>query len=149
MISQLKSNQIDELVADNIIGTLVCFDRNEKIKYPIMYVSEGHFVYSYAKDLEKILLMRKDPAVLLKVYKEESDTGWSSADVLGIFEELSGVDAEIGRCLIKDKLIASTIKDHHVDVDESNESYIQDIVEESDVIFRIQIIKKTGKVHHI
>lgn len=147
MISQLKSNQIDELVADSIVGTLVCFDRNEKIKYPITYVREGNYIYSYAKDLEKVVLMRKDPAVLLKVFKVNEGPGWSSANVIGIYEELDGIEAEIGRCLIKDKLMACAIKDHSVKVHGLNPPYIQGVVDDSDVIYRINIIKKTGKMH--
>ena len=145
MISQLKSKQIDELVADSVIGTLICFDRNEKIKFPITYVKEGEYVYSYSKDLEKILLMRKDPAVLLKVFKVNGETGWSSANVLGIFEELGGIDAEIARSIIKDKLMACAIKDHSFHVHGLTPQYIQGVVESSDVIYRIHIIKKTGK----
>ena len=145
MISQLKSKEIDELVADSVIGTLICFDKNEKIKFPITYVKEGKYVYSYSKDLEKILLMRKDPAVLLKVFKVNGETGWSSANVLGIFEELKGVDAEIARVIIKDKLMACAIKDHSFQVHGLTPQYIRGVVETSDVIYRIHIIKKTGK----
>ena len=145
MINQLKSKQIDELVADSIIGTLICFDRNEKVKFPITYVKEGEYVYSYSKDLEKIMVMRKDPAVLLKVFKVSGESGWLSANVLGIFEELDGINAEIARTILKDKLMACAIKDHSYEVHGLTPQYIQGIVESSNVIYRIHIIKKTGK----
>ena len=145
MISQLRSEEIDELVAGSVIGTLICFDKNEKIKFPVTYVKEGKYVYSYSKDLEKILLMRKDPAVLLKVFKVNGESGWSAANVLGIFEELEGVDAEIARVIIKDKLMACAIKDHSFQVHGLTPQYIQGVVDSSNVIYRIHIIKKTGK----
>lgn len=145
MISQLKSEEIDELVAGSVIGTLICFDKNEKIKFPVTYVKEGKYVYSYSKDLEKILLMRKDPAVLLKVFKVNGESGWSAANVLGIFEELEGIDAEIARVVIKDKLMACAIKDHSFQVHGLTPQYIQGVVDSSNVIYRIHIIKKTGK----
>jgi nitroimidazol reductase NimA-like FMN-containing flavoprotein (pyridoxamine 5'-phosphate oxidase superfamily) len=145
MITQLAISQINDLVSDSKVGTLVCFDKNNKKKYPIAYVREGDYLYSYSSASEKIALMRNDPAVLLKIFQIKTDTGWSTANILGIYEELNGVEAEIAKCIIKDKIVASISSDHPMIKKDEDPKMIEEKLDNSDVIYRIFMIKKSGK----
>ncbi len=145
MINQLEVKQIDELVKDSVVGTLICFDNSGKKKFPITFITDRNYIYSYSKELENIQLMRKDPAVLLKIFKLRKNSGWFTVNVLGIYEELDGIDSEIARCLMKDKLLSSGINDISIRIGGLDAKTIEDNIEKSDVIYRISIIKKSGK----
>ena len=88
-------------------------------------------------------MMRKDPAVLLKIFKLRDDGGWFTINVLGIFEELNQIDEEIARCLLKDKLIAAKYGKQFME--EYSEDYVSSKIDQSKFIFKINIIKKSGR----
>ena len=149
MINQLAISQINALVSDNITGTLVCFDKADKRKFHIPYVCEGDYLYSYSEVSEKIEIMRNDPTVLLKVYQKNNETDWSNAKILGIYEELKGIEAEIARCIIKDKMAAISESKYQPSEKPRESSTLESKLESSEVIYRIRMVKKSGKTQNL
>jgi len=148
-MGQLALKKIEELVKDSVVGTLVCFDGKNKRDFPIIFVCDRNYIYSFSRELDKIELMRKDPAVLIKLFKDKNTRGWSSINIIGIYEELKDMDAEIARCVIRDKLILTIENDDSIQIPGMSIDDIYQNLEDSLVIYRINMLKKSGKAQLI
>jgi nitroimidazol reductase NimA-like FMN-containing flavoprotein (pyridoxamine 5'-phosphate oxidase superfamily) len=127
-----------DLLKRNQAGHLACHDQNELYLIPVSYIFDDGFIYSYSKPGKKIEIMRKHPHVCIQVEEVKDFFHWKSVIAWGRFEELKSEEAAVAmRRLVKKLAIG---EERRSDLELYFESQI-----ESDIIYRIQVEKTTGR----
>lgn len=85
----LDSNQIDNLLNDNIIGRLGCTDGGKVYIAPVAYVFNGDYILIESRDGIRMSMMQKNPNVCLEVDEMESLDCWRSVMLWGEYEEIT------------------------------------------------------------
>ncbi len=88
MIGQLTDDQIDQVLASQLIGRIGCHLDGRTYVVPLAFAFDGHYIYGYAKNGLKISMMRKNPSVCFEVDMIENMANWRSVIVTGEYEEL-------------------------------------------------------------
>ncbi|WP_083265116.1 pyridoxamine 5'-phosphate oxidase family protein [Urechidicola croceus] len=95
-MENLDKNECLELLKNNYVGHLAYLSQSWPFVIPITYYfnSDDNSIISYSSEGHKIEAMRKNTAVSLEVEEITTIDNWKSVLVLGIFEEVNGIDAK-------------------------------------------------------
>ncbi|WP_213523154.1 pyridoxamine 5'-phosphate oxidase family protein [Nonlabens sp.] len=95
-MSELEKNEGIKILKNNYLGHLAFVSKDRPYVVPITYYYNAtkNTVICYAVEGHKINAMRKHNNVSLVVEEVESVNNWKSVLVVGVFEELHGVDAK-------------------------------------------------------
>jgi uncharacterized protein len=89
MIGKLTSQQIEELLSNNILGRIGCNDGAKTYVVPINYVYNEGFIIAHSVIGMKIEMMRKNPQVCFEVDEMKTLTNWKSVIAWGQYQELT------------------------------------------------------------
>lgn len=101
MKGELSLNQINNLLASQVIGRLACCDGKFPYIVPMMYTFDGEYIYGQTNEGKKLDIMRKNPNIAFQVDAYIDIFNWQSVIVYGQFEEIEGHD----NAYIKEKLV--------------------------------------------
>ncbi|HSZ24792.1 MAG TPA: pyridoxamine 5'-phosphate oxidase family protein [Cytophagaceae bacterium] len=142
----LEGNEIEEILSNQYIGRLACCLNNKPYIVPITYCYDKSTksIIGYSGTGLKITILKKNPNVCFEVEDIHTINDWNSVIVDGVYEELKGADARnavhtfvnhIRQLLHKNSSGTTFLKDiSHTEI--SNET---------NIIYRINIISKTGR----
>jgi uncharacterized protein len=89
MFGKLNDIEIDEFLAQEIVGRLGCYADDQVYIIPISYGFDGTYIYAHTGAGMKLQMMRKNPEVCFQVDNMNDLANWKSAIVWGSFEELT------------------------------------------------------------
>lgn len=89
MTDRLTDDQIDQVLASQVIGRIGCHLDGRTYVVPVAYAFDGHYIYGHSKTGLKISMMRKNPSVCFEVDIIENMASWRSVIVTGEYEELT------------------------------------------------------------
>ncbi len=145
MFGELNQNQIEELLHTQIIGRIGCHADGETYIVPISYVYDGESLFAHTLEGMKIRMMRKNPEVCFEVDAIQHAGSWQSVICSGHFEEL--INAGDRRNALE-KLHEKVLPFAASATARLSPEYpylTKDISEIKGIVFRIQIVKKSGK----
>ena len=145
MLGQLNEQQMDNLLASQVVGRLACTDSVQPYLVPVTYAFDGMYIYGQTNEGMKLNLLRINPNVCFEVDTMTNMANWQSVIVRGTFEELKEKDADNARTILKNRVFpmmtSATIdgEQHEVEteLDDSNRMKL--------VMYRIVINEKTGR----
>ncbi|MBP6686370.1 MAG: pyridoxamine 5'-phosphate oxidase family protein [Lacibacter sp.] len=145
MLGQLNEQQINNLLASQVVGRLACTDSIQPYLVPVTYAFDGNYIYGQTNEGMKLDLLRNNPNVCFEVDSLTDMANWQSVIVRGKFEELKEHDADNARVILKNRIfpmMTSAVIDgeqHEV------ESELDDSNRMKHVMYRISIAEKTGR----
>ena len=145
MFGKLNSDQIEKVIAGNIIGRLGCHDAGKTYIVPISYAYDGEFIYARTFEGLKVSMMRSNPKVCFQVDQMENMANWRSVIIWGTFEEL--LDEKERNEGLK-KLIARMLPEIASETVKLSPQWpfpTNDFSKIEGIIFRIRLTEKTGR----
>jgi nitroimidazol reductase NimA-like FMN-containing flavoprotein (pyridoxamine 5'-phosphate oxidase superfamily) len=89
MIGRLCTEQIDELLYNNLVGRIGCRDSTQVYIVPVNYVYDGKYIIGHSVPGMKIQMMRKNPHVCFEVDEIKGLSNWKSVIAWGEYQELT------------------------------------------------------------
>ncbi|HXF98204.1 MAG TPA: pyridoxamine 5'-phosphate oxidase family protein [Gaiellaceae bacterium] len=102
MIEELSREEIDDLLRVQAVGRIGCHADGLTYVVPVIYAWDGKAFYVASVEGLKVRMMRRNPAVCFEVDEYERGS-WRSAIAQGVYEELSGEDAEAAIALLAER----------------------------------------------
>ncbi|MBL7697947.1 MAG: pyridoxamine 5'-phosphate oxidase family protein [Chitinophagaceae bacterium] len=145
MFGKLTSQEIESLLARNILGRIGFSDGKQPYILPISYAYHDKSVYCHSYEGTKLTAMRKHPSVCFQVDEITNMGNWKSALCWGTFSEITDktARAEAIRHLSNRPLPFISSETTHLFPQWPFEP--EDLNELKGVIFRIAIDKKVGR----
>ena len=145
MLGQLNEQQMNNLLASQVVGRLACTDSEQPYLVPVTYAFDGNYIYGQTNEGLKLGLLRKNPNVCFEVDTMTNMANWQSVIVRGTFEELKEKDADNARIILKNRVFpmmtSATVDGEQHEV----ESELDDSNRLKRVMYRISIAQKTGR----
>ena len=88
MIGELTNDQIDQVLASQMVGRIGCHVEERTYIVPVAFAFDGQYIYAHSRNGLKISMMRKNPTVCFEVDIIENMGNWRSVIVQGVYEEL-------------------------------------------------------------
>jgi uncharacterized protein len=89
MIGKLTSEEIEEVLKQNILGRIGCNDGKKTYVVPVNYVYDGRSIIAHSCEGMKIKMMRKNSDVCFEVDEMKTASSWKSVIAWGEFQELT------------------------------------------------------------
>ncbi|HLE99273.1 MAG TPA: pyridoxamine 5'-phosphate oxidase family protein, partial [Gaiellaceae bacterium] len=102
VISELSREQIDELLDEHVVGRIGCHVDGLTYVVPVIYAYDGECFYVASVEGQKVEMMRRNPEVCFEVDEYEAGS-WRSAIAQGLYEELTGDEAEGAIALLAER----------------------------------------------
>lgn len=96
MIEELSPAEIDALLHEQVVGRVGCHADGLTYVVPVIYAYDGDAIAVATIEGQKTRMMRANPNVCFEVDAYEAPGRWRSVIVQGMYEELTGEDAEAG-----------------------------------------------------
>jgi nitroimidazol reductase NimA-like FMN-containing flavoprotein (pyridoxamine 5'-phosphate oxidase superfamily) len=90
VLGELKSEEIERVLHQNVIGRIGCHAFGRTYVVPITYAYDGSAIYAHSSEGMKLDMMRENPRVAFEVDWMDGDGNWESVIASGTFEELRG-----------------------------------------------------------
>lgn len=145
MFDNLDEEQIEKVLSKNIVGRIGCHSEGKTYVVPVSYAYDGEYVYVRSFEGLKISMMRKNPNVCFQTDTIEDMAEWKSVIAWGSFEELTN-EEERNEGL--KNLLNRTLPGVSSETMKLSPEWpflIDDFTKIEGIIFRIQLIEKTGR----
>lgn len=147
MLGILTSEQIEAVLANNVLGHIGCTDGHIVYVVPVTYVYDGDHIILHSRDGMKIDMMRKNANICFEVDAMHDLNNWESVIAWGTYEELTN---EEDKYMAMKKLVDRTLK---LKVSETalpphmsgNRVHPHQPGNVNAVVYRIALNKKTGR----
>ena len=145
MFGTLTSQEIELILARNILGRLGFSDGRQPYILPISYAYHDNSIYCHSYEGSKLAAMRKYPAVCFQIDEITNMANWKSVLCWGTFSEINDKTSrgEAIRHLANRSLPIISSETTHLFPQWPFEP--NDLNELKGVIFKIKIDKKTGR----
>lgn len=100
---ELTRAEIDELLAEQVVGRLGCHADGLTYVVPVIYAYDGACIHVASIEGQKVRMMRENPAVCFEVDEYSAPGNWRSAIVQGAFEESGADDAARSLALLAER----------------------------------------------
>ncbi len=145
MLGELNENQINNILASQVVGRLACVEGNQPYIVPVTYAYDGKNIYGQTKEGMKLNMLRKNASVCFEVDMVSDMAHWQSVVIFGKFEELKNSEANKARELLFNRVFplmtSSTIHTHEHEVT----GEVDDSNRVKPIMYRIKINKITGR----
>lgn len=101
---ELSRDEIDDLLANQLVGRLGLMDGDAPYVVPISYAYRDGDIYAHSAQGKKLDALRSHPEVCFEVDEVVSVDEWRSVIAWGTFEQLLGADAREGLDVLLDRL---------------------------------------------
>ena len=105
MLGELTTEQIEDLLRNEVIARLGCLSDDRVYVVPVTYVYDGTYVWGHAMDGAKLAAMRADPRVCVEVEHVDDLSNWRSVIAWGTFEECRDDDWDKGMALLVERIM--------------------------------------------
>jgi nitroimidazol reductase NimA-like FMN-containing flavoprotein (pyridoxamine 5'-phosphate oxidase superfamily) len=145
MFGKLKAEEIEELLATQLIGRIGCNAYNTTYVVPISYAYDGDYVYCHTYEGLKVIMMRTNPNVCFEVDTMDDMANWRSVITWGIFEELTKEeDQKKAIQVLNDRKLSGTVS-QTLQLSPQWPFPPDDPGHVTGIVFRIKLYEKTGR----
>lgn len=145
MIGKLNTNEIENLLKEQVVGRIGCYADDRAYVVPVSYAYDGNYIYVHSFEGKKMEMMRKNPMICFQVDDTHNMANWQSVIAWGEFEELSDVTK-------REKALKILI-DRHLPLISSETTHLggtwpfspEDLNNIKGIVFRILLKEKTGR----
>ncbi|MGO4292172.1 pyridoxamine 5'-phosphate oxidase family protein [Chitinophaga sp. RAB17] len=88
MLGKLNNDEIDQVLASNIMGRIGCTDKEKVYIVPVNYAFNDTYITVHSQEGMKVEMMRKHPHICFQVDEIISPANWRSVIVWGDYEEV-------------------------------------------------------------
>ena len=145
MLGRLNEQQMNNLLASQVVGRLACTDTVQPYLVPVTYAFDGVTIYGQTHEGMKLSLLRKNPNVCFEVDLMHDMANWQSVIIRGRFEELKDEAAEKARTVLFNRVFplmtSATVHGEHHEVDHE----LDDENRIKPIMYKIVIEEKTGR----
>lgn len=145
MLGSLNEQQMNNLLASQVVGRLACTDTVQPYLVPVTYAFDGVTIYGQTNEGMKLSLLRKNPNVCFEVDLMHDMANWQSVIIRGRFEELKDEAAEKARTVLFNRVFplmtSATVHGEHHEVDHE----LDDENRIKPIMYKIVIEEKTGR----
>lgn len=146
MLGELNEAQIDQLLRSEVIGRIGCHQDGRTYVVPVTYYYDGQALYGHSGVGLKIRMMRANPHVCFEVDHLENMANWQSVIMGGVYEELSGAEAQQAMQMLVNRLLPliaseSSQPSHGLEAG----GHRADTAGHQAVVYRIRVQEKTGR----
>ena len=147
MIENLTSEEIEEILKDNVWGHLGCNDGLNTYVYPFNYLYDGRYITCHSQRGFKTQVMQQNKRVCLQVDEVRDDNNWKSVMVLGEYQEVEDErEYNDASRAFADRRFFPKISEASIISDTNDEEEgIKLAGDSKPVIFRIVIDEKIGR----
>jgi len=147
MIGQLKIEEIEKVLKENVVGRLGCYDGEKIYVVPVNYVYDDKYIIAHSVLGMKIRMMRKNPKICFEVDEMKSFTNWKSVIVWGEYQELSDErDRYYALKLFVDRTMHMKVSETAIPPKTSEQSLLPVAPGNvKPIVYRIVISEKTGR----
>jgi len=89
MIGKLTSEEIEEVLRQNVLGRIGCNDGKRTYVVPVNYVYDGKCIIAHSCEGMKIKMMRRNSDVCFEVDEIKNASSWKSVIAWGEYQELT------------------------------------------------------------
>lgn len=146
MMGLLKTDEIEELLSQQVVGRIGCCENGIPYILPISYVYDGKALYFHTYEGRKVQIMRHNPQVCFQADMMSSMADWQSVIVWGNYEEVKTKEEReaalkllVARSLPMISSVTTHLGKHWPFIPEKLNEDIPGIV------FKIHITEKTGR----
>jgi uncharacterized protein len=145
MFGNLNSQEIENVLHSQIVGRIGCHANDITYIVPISYAYDGEFVYGLTKEGMKINIMRQNRNVCFEVENIPDLGHWQSVICWGDYEELPNrTERHEALEILFDRKLPS-VTSATTKLSSSWPFHPENIDKVKGVVFRIRLMKKTGK----
>lgn len=149
MFDTLSTQQIIDLVSNNVVGRLGCHADGRTYVVPISYAYDGDYIYARSFEGLKLSMMRKNPKVCFQIDKMENMSDWKSVIIWGTFEELTDIkEREKGLKVLLSRILPN-ISSKTVKFTPEWPFPTNDFDRIDGIVFRIHIQEMTGRCEEL
>lgn len=145
MLGSLNEQQMNNLLASQVVDRLACTDTVQPYLVPVTYAFDGVTIYGQTNEGMKLSLLRKNPNVCFEVDLMHDMANWQSVIIRGRFEELKDEAAEKARTVLFNRVFplmtSATVHGEHHEVDHE----LDDENRIKPIMYKIVIEEKTGR----
>jgi uncharacterized protein len=144
MIGFLDQSEIDSLLRKQLVGRLGCLYENQVYVVPISFAYDGNCIYAHTYEGMKMYAMRNNPEVCFEIDDLRDMGNWKSVITWGTFREVTdpGERVEALKLLLARPLpVVSSVTTHLG----KNWPFADEIENIDGIVFKIQILRRTGK----
>ena len=145
MFKDLDKQQIESVMAENILGRLGCHADGKTYVVPVSYAYDGKYIYVRSFEGLKISMMRKNPNVCFQVDSFEDMADWKSVITWGVFEELTNEEERNDGLKILINRILPGISSETMKISPAWPFPTHDYTKIEGIVFRIRLTEKTGR----
>jgi len=145
MLGKLSAQEIEEVLASEIVGRIGCHADDTTYIVPVSYAYDGDYIYGLTDEGMKVTMMRKNPDVCFQADHMDNMANWKSVIAWGEFEEL--VDPEERKRAIQ-KLInrdLPMISSETVHITPQWPFKTENTEEIKGIVYRLKLKEKTGR----
>ena len=145
MLGNLRPQQIEQVLKDQLVGRIGCCLNGEPYIVPISYAYDGTYIYCHTTEGKKTEMMRRNPRICFQVDEMKDMANWQSVIALGEFEELKTKEQRntaLQFLLNRYLPVISSVTTH---MGEQWPFRPDDVATIDGVVFRIVIKQKTGR----
>jgi len=144
MLSELTSDVIETMLANQYFGRIGCAAESRVLIEPLMYYYDGHVIYGMTREGTKTHLLHKNPNVAFEIDEILSPYTWRSVVVEGTFEELSDDERDYALYLLQQRKIP-VFSDERFSYSGIDSSKSHKVI--YPIVYRINISRKTGRCY--
>ena len=148
MVGKLSLEEIDELLAQQIVGRIACRSDDQVYIIPISYAFDSNTIYCHGYEGKKTDMMRKNPKVCFQVDEMKDMGNWKSVLAWGDYKELTDSTErnQALKILLKRSLpIISSITTHLGETWPFSDTAENELEKIPGIVFKISIKEKTGR----
>ena len=145
MLGELNEEQIERVLATNVIGRIGCYADEKVYVVPVTYYYQDGCIYGHTIIGMKTNMLKKNPKCCFEVDSMQNMANWQSVIVWGTFEELQGDEAKNAmQSLINHlmPLMTSQSSQPTHGLDQANQLGAMHL---EAMVYRIKIDEKTGR----
>ena len=145
MFGILSQNEIEEVLHTQIVGRIGCHAEGVTYIVPISYAYDGENIFAHTLEGMKITMMRKNPDVCFEVDTMLNLASWQSVVSWGRFEELINPKDRRNALEKLHERVLPIAASATARLSSEYPYISKDVNQIEGVVFRIQLVKKTGK----
>lgn len=145
MFQQLTPEQIEAVLAHQIIGRIGCHADGKTYVVPISYAYDGEYIYAHTIEGLKVQMMRKNPDVCFQVDNMADMANWQSVITWGRYEELTEAEEREKALQVLINRTLPIVSSETTHLSKNWPFPPDDLNKIPGIVFRIRLQEKTGK----
>lgn len=145
MLGELTSKEIEQVLSDNVIARIGCYADGRVYVVPVTYIYDEGCAIGHTSEGLKIHMLRENPACCFEVDQYENLANWKSVIALGNFEELQGDEATAAMQKLVKKLMPLMASQTSQPSHGLEQTHRHDISGKQAIIYKIKLLKKSGR----